>query len=261
MATNELIASLRATILAGAPSETARLNEIRRDLRLHGDEAISALAGLLDDADSRVREAAADVLEMIGSERAYDALVADSLAQLHDPSGRSKLPGPGWRRLRALGKAVLPALSRAYGSELPFETRLAMIHITQQIGDPAGLPLLEAALAEIDSRLIQAAAEALGAVGGAPAYERLVDLLGAEDRAQRIGAIEGLRRLGNPAAIEPLLAVLLGEDRTAAQWSASRPALQPTLHSAAAQAIDALAGERFGGDVDRIHAWLKQHRR
>ncbi len=261
MLDDQLIADLRTAVLKSRSAKAPRVKDLQQTLQKYGDEAVEALEPLLHDRNIRVSEAAADVLQAIGSERAYGELVAYALRHLKDPTERTKLPGPGWRRLEALGKAVLPAMRRAYADQL-FDTRLSMIRIAQQIGDPAALPLLEAALAEPDSRLVEAAAEALGRVDGPAAYERLVQLLASKDVQHRLGAIRGLELMANPAAVEPLLGVLLAEDQPYVQWGASPLAsVTATLHHAASRAINVLTGEPLNGDVARIRHWVEEYLR
>src|SRR6185503_20102006 len=127
---------------------------------------------------------------------------------------------------------------------LPFDTRLAMIFIAQQIGDPAGRPLIERALSESDPSLMEAAGEALGSVNGPGAYERLIELLNADEESQRIGAIRGFERLGDKAAVRPLLGALPASDGAVSLWSES--AGEPVdLRRLILDAIDSLAGESF----------------
>lgn len=261
MAANHLVAQLREAARDSSSPDTRRLRDVQRTLQHHGDQVVPALAPLLDDPNPRVGEAAADVLQAIASDRAYDRLVAYALRRLDDPSGRTKLPGPGRTRLRTLGPAVLPALARAYGGEPEVQTRLAIIHLVQQIGDAAGWPVLEQALADGDPRLVEAAAEGLGQIGGPDAYDRLLRLLTSDDVQHRAGAIRGLSDLGNAAAVEPLLAVLVTEDQPPASWGPSPEAEPDTLHELAADAIYCLTGEQFDGEVDRIRGWLTRQKR
>jgi len=263
MSISQLIAELRTAILESGSHgshDTLRVKDLQQALVKHGDEAVEQLAVLLRDPDFQISEAGAEVLQMIASEQAYDELVGYALRHLDDPTGKTKLPGLGWRRLRVLGKTVLPAMYRAYSVEQPFGTRLSMIHIAQQIGDPAGFPLLDTVLTDSDSRLVEAAAEALGRVGGPLAYERLVKLLSSENVQHRVGAIRGLKLLGNPAAVEPLLDVLLTEDQHFVQWGPSSGLQTETmLHQTAAKAIDILTGEQLDGEVARIRYWIEKH--
>lgn len=260
MSISQLIAELRTAIGESGPHNTQSLTDLKQALAKHGDKAVMQLGVLLTDRNSLISEAAAEVLQLIASERAYDELVGYALRHLDDPTGKTKLPGHGWRLLRMLGKTILPAMHRAYCVEQSFETRLSMIHIVQLINDPAGVPLLDIGLTDSDSRLVEAAAEALGRVGDQLAYERLVRLLGSDNVQYRIGAIRGLKCLGNPAAVEPLLGVLLEKDEPLVRWGPSRGAeAETTLHQAAAKAIDILTGEQLGGQVARIRCWIEQY--
>lgn len=251
----ELVEQLRKALLAG---DAAAVTDLQQKLAARGDEAIASLDSLLLDEPATVREGAADVLESIGSGAAYDELVEFALRHLEDPSRQTKLPGPGWQRLRRIGKPILPALSQRYDASLPFDTRLAMIFIAQQIGDPAGRPLIERALSESDPSLMEAAGEALGSVNGPGAYERLIELLNADEESQRIGAIRGFERLGDKAAVRPLLEALPASDGAVSLWSES--AGEPVdLRRLILDAIDSLAGESFRGDANKIREWLDRH--
>lgn len=259
MNTSEIIAELHKAAIKDRPTDAPHVAALKQALAERGDEVVKELCFLLDDLDPRVSETGADVLETLASEAAFDALVTYCLRHLDDPTGQAKPPGPGWLRLRRLGNAVLPAMARNYGPGLQVKTRLAMNFIAHQIGDPAALPLLEKALSDPDSRLGEVAAEALGSVDGAGAYDRLLQLLSSENSRHRLGAIRGLGLLKNPAAVRPLLDVLTSGDQSLLAWAPSSRDETITLHGAAAQAIDLLTGEQLDGDVESIRAWLKSH--
>ena len=248
MDTQELIEELRST---SSPDR-----DLQQKIAAGGDEVIAQLEPLLADSSIIVREAAADVLELIGTDAAYNTLVDFALRHLEDPSHQTKLPGPGWQRLRRIGVPVLAAMTRRYDSSLPFDTRLAMIFIAQQIGDPAGRPLVDRALNEVDGRLVEAAAEALGVVDGPGAFERLVQLL----QSNEVGAIRGLKLLGDQAAVRPLFEALASPDQTISHWGASA-GMPASRRDLILDAIDSLAGESFNGDANRIREWLEKHSR
>jgi HEAT repeat protein len=259
MSLDELITELRTVALSNNKPDDLRLHELKQALQAQGAQGLRGAVELLRDPDLRVSEIAADILEMIPGEAVAEELVAYALNHLTDPTGRSKMPGPGWRRLRRLGKAILPALCCYYSEQPSFDTRLAMIHIVQQIGDPAGLPLLEMALTDADPRLVEAAGEALGQVDGAGAYDHLTRLLDSENVQYRLGAIRGLGLLKNSAAVEPLLNVLLAHNQPYVQWESSPTGTKlPSLQHAAAEAIDTLTGEPLRGDVARIRCWIRK---
>lgn len=250
----ELVIAFRAALLDDLAGRPAELPTLWAELHGQGDAAVPELAALLGDPDGRVTEAAADLLEAIGTPLAVEWLVRYAVTRLHGPEG-DKGAGAGQYRLLNLGAAALPALARLYPQVGPLEDRLALVHLAHQIGDPAARPLLDAALAEADSLVAGAAAEALGATGDPAAVDRLVPLLEAPAVKLRAGAVAGLALLGQPAAIAPLAALLEAPDAAVPQW-ASASAMPPSLHDLAAQAIDRLAGEPLGGDPARIRAWL-----
>jgi hypothetical protein len=185
-----------------------------------------------------------------------DVLVYYAIAHLKDPSGKTKRPGPGWERLRTLGISIIPAISRVYSKQFPFDIRLSLIHITQQIGDKTASSFLEKIIGEEEPRIVQAAAEALGCIGGTKAFETLISLLESDNEYHCLGAIYGLERLNNPKAIEPLLNVLLKEDTTVSQFNESSSGIPVTLHKAAANAIDKITGQNYNGIVEEIKKWI-----
>jgi HEAT repeat protein len=255
--TEQLVNELRAATLHDPQSR--RVREVKQALADRGEGVLAQLGSLLIDSSLDVREGAADVLELIGTEIAYERLVDFALRNLEDPAKQTKLPGPGWRRLRQLGRPVLAALERAYRSSLPFDTRLTMIFIVQQIGDPEGQPLIARALSESDPRIVEAAGEALGSIDGPQAYERLVELLNAPDIHHRLGAIRGFQRLGDKAAVRPLFERMTSEDETIPAWGGSRGAAGSNLSALIADVIDSLTGAPLKGDINNIRSWLDTH--
>jgi hypothetical protein len=137
-------------------------------------------------------------------------------------------------------------------TEASFEERLALIHAAYAEGDRA---VLDRALAGADDRLAEAAADALGGLGGAGARARLERLLEDESVRRRAGAVRGLRRLADPAAI-PALVPVLDDTRPYEPWGTSPERGGIPLRDRVADVIDELAGEPLGGDPERIRAWL-----
>ena len=228
--------------------------DLQQKIAARGDGAIAQLEPLLSDPSTALREAAADVLELIGTDAAYDKLVDFALHHLKDPSQQTKLPGPGWQRLRRIGKPVLPAMTQRYASSIPFDTRLVMIFIAQQIGDSAARPLIDRALNEADERLVEAAAEALGVVNGPGAFERLVQLL----ESNQVGAIRGLKLLGDRSAVRPLFEALALPEQMISPRGAS-VGIPMRRRDLILDAIETLTGESFHGDTNRIQEWLDKH--
>ena len=255
MATEKLIDELRAAALEG-PSDSVRLHDAKQNVAHSGEAVVGELDPLLSDSSVDVREAAADVLEAVGSQSAYDKLVEFSLRHLEDPTHQTKFPGPGWKRLRRLGKPILAPMARQYRSSLPNDTRLAMIFITQQIGATEGRPLIDRALTESDPAIIEAAGEALGAVDGPGAYDRLLELLNSTNDRRRVGAVRGFERLGNTAAVRPLLQELISANQPVPSSGTSSPEAAKSFRSLVADAIDAITGESLRGDVRKIGDWL-----
>jgi HEAT repeat protein len=161
--------------------------------------AVDPLIEVIASSNWHIRQAAAAALGRIGDPRAIDPLVA-ALAERD------------WH----VGQAAATALGR--------------------IGDPRAIDPLVAALAGSDAEVRRAANEALASIGwapsnageraassiandawstcveiGAPAVEPLVTILGVGGAGVRQAAAAALGRIGDPRAIDPLVAALAEE--------------------------------------------------
>jgi HEAT repeat protein len=77
-----------------------------------------------------------------------------------------------------------------------------------EVGDEAGLPFLDAVLADTSAQLRAATATALSYFWSAGASDLLLDLLGDEAENVRVAAAEALAAMGEPRATGPLAALL-----------------------------------------------------
>lgn len=200
--------------------------------RLGGDHC-ARLTELLDDADARVREAAADGIARC-SAGAVGARIADALRREVDPRVRRALVralgatgGPEAVRellrvgtsgdpvlrfgiVRALGRTgtpeALPPLLDALADPAP-EIQAAALRALGELGDPRATPSLEAGLDADDRDLRRTAFAALGRVASAAVTDRLVRALDDPDREIRLAAVRTLARVAPRDFAEPLARV------------------------------------------------------
>ena len=189
-------AELRAAMAGGADGWRAHLRQV--------DMTAARIAkALLQDSDSNVRAAAADILAESGDPSAAPAL-RKALADDSAPVRARAIEA-----LAALGdRAAVAALIAALddGAEA---VRAAAAAALGRLGDPAAIGPLAKALGRPDWHLRRAAAEALGSFADPRAAEALTKAL-AEDPhwAVRAAAATALGRRKEAAAVPPLLAGL-----------------------------------------------------
>ena len=201
--------------------------------RLGGPGVLETLLRWLESADVPTREAAARALKALEDRRAVPALDAalrrggiegaavEALAEFKDPSSVPDLVGAmenprvqyftrqrAAEALAAIGPPAVPAL---VGVALGKEKQSAGFAIAAlaEIRDPRAVePLATVARGESHSRAAIAALEKQGS----PAVPALIGLLGEKSWDVQREAIRALGRLGDPRAVEPLLAVLQEPD-------------------------------------------------
>jgi HEAT repeat protein len=102
-------------------------------------------------------------------------------------------------------------------------TALTMLDLIAGSGDRGCFHAVRVvALSKAPERVRQTAAIALGQVDGSEAYESLTRLLSDASPAVRLGAMYGLRLLGDPRAIAPLELVLKDTTQVRAWWPGSK---------------------------------------
>ena len=110
---------------------------------------------------------------------------------------------------------------------------------------------------EKSEQVLQTAATNLGKIGAKNSFPMLVDLLNHESPYVRLGAVYGLKALGDKRAIKFLLKSL--DDHLPIKvWWSSPKAGDYSVANEASIAIDALAGTEFKGDKTRIEKWLAE---
>jgi HEAT repeat protein len=177
-------------------------------LRLLGDPgAVGALQAALGDADGSVRDAAARALDALGWEPRDETERARYLAARAE-----------WEEVAKVGRAavewLLVLFERPRSELVAWENRHLLseiAHTLGRIGDPRAVEALTTALyglANLETGLAEAAAEALGDIG-APAVEPLIAAMEKHpDQAVSIHAGRALGRTGDVRVVPVLLAAL-----------------------------------------------------
>jgi HEAT repeat protein len=181
-----------------------------------GDAAVEPLVTALNDENEAVRERAAIVLGELGDARAVEPLIA----ALNDKNEFVR-----WRAITALGQledahAVEPLIA-ALGDKNIYVRLRAYVEsevakALGQLGNNAVVPLI-AALRDKDRSVRWTAAKALGQLGDPRAVEPLIATL--SDRWNIPIVAWALGQLGDTRAVEPLIAVLEHEDDEGVRWA------------------------------------------
>lgn len=237
----------------------AALTATRAEAAALGARALPGLTRLLADPRYPVRLHAALTLEAVGTERAVALAAGMYVTDVHNGDPRDPSPS-GFGQLYAMRAKALPFVAAALASSADFQRQHDLVLLLQAIGDPGAAPALRRLVSDRDGRLVQVALEALGACRADGALAELSQQLDHGDALARFGAVRGLMLLGDPAALRTLLATL-ESDKAAVTcwWPGCPPGAAPTVAGAAAEAIDALTGQSFRGDLPRIRAWLSAH--
>jgi HEAT repeat protein len=177
--------------LASPDAEVRRL-AVERSVALPVDEAIGVLVDRLGDPSWRVRKAAVERLIAMPDPQAWVARLIAALGDGEDPGRRNAA-------VEALvhgGRRVVSDLVAAIGSH-DAGVRKLLIDTLAGIADPGSEAVLVAALSDPDANVRAAAAEALGALGGAAAQRALRECAaqGDEDRLVRLAALRTLATL------------------------------------------------------------------
>ncbi len=211
------------------PEEQVRQAAARALGKIGGAQAVEALLAALKDGEMRVRAAAAEALGVIGDVRALKPLIA----ALDDRN-----PGVSEAAANALGRigapAVEPLLTAFLGENL--FVRNAADSALSRAGWWPGKDAKSAAYLAAKGNW-----DALVAIGE-PAVEPLIGALQDQkhqDARGRQSAAMALGMIGDPRAVEPLLAALLKED----------------VRETAAEALERI-GWKPGEDEDAAAYWL-----
>ncbi len=188
-------------------------------VKIDATRAVEPLIAALRYEPDGMRWCAAEALGEIGDPRAVEPLIAalrDTDWHVRQAAAKAldKL-GWGWDKVVSFGavavQPLIDALKDARKAENHSEYE-AIAMALRKIHDASALEPLVAGLWNDDPGVRQAVAAALSEIGK-PAIERFVAVL--QDKhsplIQRTGAAEALGEIGDPRAIEPLIAVLKEE--------------------------------------------------
>ena len=244
--------ALAVQLQVAAREDTPELDAVKRALGARGAEAVPEAVALCEDPDARVSEAAADVLEEVGSDDALDAVAVYASSWVENEKA--------WRRrrerLKRLATRSIAPLERRYRKATDVSERASILDAILPCGRSA-LPIVRLAVDDPDLRLQGQAEWMFGLLGGSEACPLLVERLRSDDVRLRIAAIAGLRASRDRGAVAHLIPILLAPDRDL--HNNYHLPVNPTLHQEASAAIDELAGEPIGEDPVRARAWLLAH--
>lgn len=281
------IQRLRATAKATSPkSYGARLfessneaqtglKELQQQILSLGDAATPALLSLLEDPDWRVNEAAADILQTNPAPRVQAALIRYCLSRLLDvPRMTKHMEGPGYHRLLKFGVAALPAIDQAFNSSTHRDDTdylASLVSVLAAMPNQAGLPLITKAVHHPCAPVAARAASELPRIAGQAALPLLIELLERKPTGclaipgpilECVCAVDALRQLGNPEAVEPLLRLLIRlGPLTEEQARRNLFRSYRDCRQVAGEAIDALTGQQLNGDPTAIRNWIEAHKR
>ncbi|MEE9295843.1 MAG: HEAT repeat domain-containing protein [Phycisphaerae bacterium] len=198
------------------------------------ERAFEPLVIALDDEEPHVRPAAAEALGMIGDKRALEPLIVALERDDWEASAAAA---------QALGKigdvrSVEPLIAAVKRGHCAVQALAAVA--LGALGDPRAIEPLFALLTERVGSLAYCAKEALARLGVQeadfpPAFELYSIRLKHEDFSAREDAVESLRRLEDPRAVEPIIAALKDEN-----YSVREKAAKALAHLADSRAIDSL---------------------
>jgi len=235
--------------LIGVLRDWPSMYSVGRSLKEIGEPAVEPLIAALTDDNSVVRAAAAKALGSIEDPRAVEPLIlalgdedpqvrknaVTALRWIQDPRAVEPLIGSLKDEVREVREGAVQALGRLrdpravdplIGVLRDWPSMYSVGRSLKEIGEPAVEPLI-AALADDDSAVRAAAAEALGSIEDPRAVEPLILALGDEDPQARKNAATALRWFRDPRAVGPLIGALKDEDKGVqreAAWALSKTA-------------------------------------
>jgi HEAT repeat protein len=194
------------------------LAEDRKGVRaLAPAEAIGELQPFLTSSDAATRATAAAACARIGDEAALDAVA--TLATDADARVRRLALGIVARARGAKDEGTRALLLGALSKDGDARVREVAASYLGVRGTPDVVPVLEAALADADWRVVTSAAVALGKTEHEESAAALIALhqRGGEDWRTRASAVAGLTRLRARAAVPILIAALEDEEALVAR--------------------------------------------
>lgn len=248
------IGAVRALAASASPSAVPVLAEVLRADRvwmvrrsaaealgeLRRREAVPALLSAMRHRDWQIRRASADALGRIGDPEAFSGL----LPYVGDPVSpvRRSVAGALLRMQEASGGDLY---RRALSDRDPDVRRVGALASGLTLRQSA-VPMLGRMLRSEDepAAVREAAAEALGRIGGDEAVEALVEGFRGAPRSVRRSVLGALGSVG-PAAFPRLVRGLSDRDPAVALWCR--------------WSLEAATGMEFGRDAARWNAWMEKN--
>lgn len=188
------------------PEEEIRRQAIAELDRLSGSESLALLSEALGDSSWRVRKTAADVIVRHPEQKAAIATLVNALYDSENVGRRTS----AIEALVMIGEPAMDDLVSSYQT-YDVDVRKFVIDIVGDIGSKKATPFLLRSLSDQDENVRLASVEALGKVGGAESYDKLIELVNQpQDMPIRFSALHILGKLGRPLP-SPLIERLLQE--------------------------------------------------
>jgi len=199
-----------------------------------GPPSVEPLGSCLADPDLSVQESASAVLASIADGRVLDQLLqalgsqnwivrmhaAKALGRIQDPGSISSLVPLLQDKVKAVREEASSALAAIGDSAIPALVAslehpewLARLHTVEALGkttsSDAVAPLIETAFNDVDSAVREDAVRALGTIGDPHAVEFLLAVVRKEPELRTL-AVEALGRIGDRLAVPALIEVVRG---------------------------------------------------
>ncbi len=260
------LARMGTRFLAAVLEDLTGRDPARQALALQGVEAVArALAGRHEDARCARRYAAkwAPIPAAYCDGAVLEAAVTRITALLEAP--RAEVRDAAIRVLGLLKRAECRVRLEALARDGETSSRVAAVRALTEIGAPESVPVLLAAAADDAARPARIAAiEGLGRLGQADMVPALIRLLADGDGAVRQAAAAALGDIGGEDAREMLQRLMTAADKPLARTAATVLHTSPHFRkrrppNAALQAMDREVRRRLHGEVARPCAFISLH--
>ncbi len=191
----------------------------------------SLLIEAAGDSDSQVRQAALVALD----QRAPIAVLLAALDDLHDHVSEAAVQILAHLGARAPIATLVDCISAS--NAVGYRRRVEAIRALGQLGAYAPIPVLEQALADLQSDIVQAAAFALADLDAVGAWDTLLKLLAHKDQQVQGAAYLALERLSEGKSTADTYALLAESD-----WRLRRIAIHSLGHAGDSAALETLIG-------------------
>ncbi|MDG6256023.1 MAG: HEAT repeat domain-containing protein [Methanomicrobiaceae archaeon] len=246
-------------------------------LRMKGEEAVEYLLEALHDESHAVRQAAAEALGHIGTQKAAGPLIS----MLRDPYEDVRIAAAGALgalknmlsirflaglfedgycgvriaaadALAAFGEPALSALTEALGSP-SVVVRITAARALGTLGHAGGIPSLVEALADEVAEVRRGAAHALGEIGG-PAIPPLAWIMQHGGVAEKLAALDALGAIFDDRATDAIMSALHDDDPDVREKAAKVLRRRELLHVWRSAWLARVATEEEPASVGTLHA-------